>query len=190
MVICRKPLILGLDLLGGLLMALLATFAVFWIIMPLQHSLAALPTSREQLSDTHRQRTRLVARNQAAEEALRTRELWMREQATQPLANVGTFLELMTEQCQRSGVTLMQVQPLAVHHGEDYQSWDVQVRAQGTFPGFACLIHSIESSSPYVQVDNLLVNGPSSPAQNTCELAWTVRVNSITSWPTSGEAGP
>ncbi len=180
MVICRNPLILGVDLAGLAATALLAALVALCIVVPLKRDLDVLPDSRKELAAAQDRLTQLVAANQATEEALRARDELLRAQASQPLADVGTFLAHMSEECQRSGVTLQQVQPLATNRGEEYQSWDVLVHASGAFPAFTRLLRGIEARSPYVQVEDIVVTGPASAADSECALAWTVRVNSLT----------
>ena len=156
--------------------------------MPLQRELEALPRLREEMTEVHRRRAKLAARNGAIEQTLRAREQWLHQEAAQPLVDVGTFVAHISEQCAESGVVLQQVEPLRASRREEYQSWEVQVRAAGTFPRFADLLHRIESRSPYVQVRNLLVAGPSDPGAHECELAWTVRVNYLAD-PIAAEGG-
>lgn len=180
MIVCRSPLILGIDLAGAAAAGLLMALVMLCILMPLKRDLDALPSTREELAAAHGRRAQLAARNEEAEVALRSREEWLQDQAAQPLADVGTFLAHMSEQCERYGVTLQQVRPLATRRDDEYQSWDVQVQASGSFPDFARLLHSIESRSPYVQIEKVLVTGPPGTIGGECKLEWTVRVNSLT----------
>jgi Tfp pilus assembly protein PilO len=186
-VVCRQPLILGVDLVG--LAALTALGAVL-MMAPLEGEVATLPHLRQQAATTHQERAALAARNAAMEQALAAHEEYLREQAEQPLADVGTFVAHVSEQCRESGVMLERVQPLATSRGESYESWQVNVQARGTFPSFHALLHRIESWSPYVQVDDLLVIGPADATSRDCELAWTVRVNYLDEWPAGRGDGP
>ena len=177
MVICRKPLILAIDLAGVASVAALLAAVGVWVLLPLQRDLTTLPALKEDALAVHRQCAKLAAQNAAMAQSLDAHEQALRAQAAQPLADVPTLLASVSELCAQSGVTLQQVQPLASGSGELYRSWQLQVRAVGPFPSFHELLCRIERLSPYVQVSNMLVVGPSDRASQVCELAFTVQVN-------------
>lgn len=189
MVLCRKPLILGVDLAGAAATAALLVGTVASLVVPLQRDRAASPRVRAELTAARRQRTELLVRNRRVEQALLNAEQWLRQQADQPLADAGTFLAHMSQQCAQSGIILRQVEPLVAAPDAEFQSWEVQVRGLGTFPHFAELLHRVESWSPYVQVHGVQVTGPKDASTNECELAWTMRVNHLPHW-TSVEEEP
>ena len=190
MVVCRKPLILGIDLLGLAGLAGLVAFVIIVLLIPLQSDLITLPRLRNERMALQQQRLELVSHNAALRQKLDTHEQLLREQAGQPLSDVGTFLTHMSEQCRQSGIRLQTVEPLATLPGETYNSWRVQVRARGLFPNFEALLRRIESWSPYVQVNNILIMGPADTDSHDCELAWTVQVNYLPEWESDGRDKP
>ena len=190
MVVCRKPLILGIDLLGLAALAGIITLVIIAVLIPLQRDLITLPRLRDERMALHQQRIELATHNAALQKKLETHEQLLREQAGQPLFDVGTFLTHMSEQCRQSGIRLQTVEPLATLHGETYNSWRVQVRAQGLFPNFEALLRRIESWSPYVQVNNILIMGPADTNNHDCKLAWTVQVNYLPEWESDGRNRP
>ena len=182
MVLCRKPLILGIDLAGAAVVAALVASTLALLVVPLQRARDTLPRLRDDLAAARRQRAELVAHNHAADQMLLTAEQSLQQQADQPLADTGTFLTRMSRQCAQNGIVLRQVEPLVAARDAEFRSWEVQVRGRGIFPRFAELLHHIQSWSPYVQVHSIQVVGPTDASTNECELAWTVRVNYLPRW--------
>ncbi len=177
MVVCRKPLILGTDLVGLVCAAALGAAVVLGVIQPVQRDYRDLPRVRTAIAAANESAQGAYARNQATDRALQNLAASLREEADLPLADMGTFLEHMSERCRRHSVRLQQVDPQPVSAAGGFKSWAVQVRAQGTFPDFQRLLADIESWSPFVQVSELTIQRLAQSPGSDCDLAWTVRVN-------------
>ncbi|MBU0641580.1 MAG: type II secretion system protein M [Planctomycetes bacterium] len=186
MIVSRKPLILGIDLLGLAVVLGLLTLVIVGIIIPLQRDALALPSVRRQVQATQDRYDQLARENPAVARQLKEQEEMLRTRASQPLADIGNFLERLSAECSRSGVNLLEIQPLATESDGAHRSWNVHVRAEGKFPDFQRLLQRIESSSPYVQVRDLAVQGMPQANVSTCQLTWTLRVNYLPSGPTAG----
>lgn len=191
MVLCRKPLILLIDALGaaGVLVLLLLTACL--VVMPYSRQHWRVPQLQGQISHARRLLDRLAAQNAAIATWIDANEQRLREQADPLLADVGTFLEELANECRAGGIMLEQFEPVSVAAPADqpYQSWDVHVRARGSFPQFARLLARIESRSPYVYVRELDVEGPgpgTTGRAESCRVSWTVRVHYLPTTRTSG----
>lgn len=186
MVICRRPLILVTDLVGLLIVAGLTAGVSAMVILPNMAARNELPGLREDLALAQRKEHKLAARNKALTHSVERLAASLREQSQQPLADAGTFLRHMSEQCARYDIELRAVRPLATVRGEAFSSWDVQVEARGAFPEFCRLLYGIESWSPYLHVSNINVQAPRQSDGTICQLSWTVRVNYLPEWPRAG----
>lgn len=190
MVVCRKPLILGVDLLGASAVGALIAGVTLTVFAPLYRELQDLPRLRSELVAAHRQRAQRGARNDALQNTVNSYTDYLRDQARQPLANPATFLQKMSEECHAAGVELHDVQPVAEADVNEYCSWRVRVRGAAPFPHFERLLYRIESLSPFVHVDELLIEGPEDPQSNVCAVTWAIRVNYLPEWAEESGAQP
>lgn len=207
MIICRKPLILFADAVGAAAVAGLIAAVAWFVVLPYSRQHGRLPQLENQIARAHRLRERLNAQNAAATTWVAANEQRLREQPDPAVADVGAFLEALTQECRAAGIMLEQFEPIHVppapngaqraegNQGQDYRSWDVQLRGLGRFPDFARLITQIESRSPYVYVREFDVEGPPPGRPSACRLSWTIRVHylpdaSLTSAAAEGEPGP
>lgn len=190
MLICRRPLIVGVDLAGAA--AVLATIALvgLLVIRPYQQARAALPRLRQELETTQRHAAGLANANQRLTAELANRQQELKDLAAQPLADVGTFLARVARLCDSNHVDLVQIEPQEADNSQGYRSWDVQVVARGAFPDFQRLVASIEATSPFVQMRTAMVIGPRDFDAQHCELGWTVRVNYLEEHETPSEVRP
>jgi len=179
MVIRRKPLILGSDLVALGVVVLLLSLTGAIIGWRARESAVEAPRLRDRLVEEQNRLGLLSVRNPVAARALDELEVSLRDQASQPLADVSVFLARMSEDCRQTQINLVQVQPLPAAGAAEFRTWSVQVTADGRFPDFLELLRRIESCSDYVQVHELLVVGGGPNEAGTCRLSWTVRVNSL-----------
>jgi hypothetical protein len=196
MIVCRRPLILVIDLVGVALSATLAATVVFLVVLPHCRDQWRLPALQKRITAMHRHKSELEARNTASLTAVRELERRLHESSDSALTDVGGFLEDMSRECRRSNITLEQFQPMlpvTTHHSplttQDYASWDVRVAARGRFPDFQKLLSWIEARSRFTYVREIDVIGSPSPTSSDCRLSWTVRINYLPDRSTTVAAG-
>lgn len=190
MVLCRRPLILTTDLVWAGSIAGLVVFVVLVIVIPAQRDMQALPGLLSRLTTVQERFKHLSASNPIAVRLIQEHEDKLRERADQPLADIGNLLACLSEECRRNGIRLLEIQPLMRNTSGTHQSWDVHLRAEGAFPDFQKLLHRLEAISPYIQIENLSVHGPSATGTNACNLSWTVRMNSLRTDPAPRSESP
>lgn len=179
MILCRQPLILMTDLVGaasvlGILVLVAATVAVpmarEWNNQPAIAS--ELVRTRELAATLQQRRAKFAGELREASEALRT-------EAPQPLADVGKLLERIAAQCAAAGVELMEVTPTSapIESHAAVLHWQARVQARGAFPQFFSLLREMESWSPYLEIRDLVLNGPPNRETSICEASWTLRMS-------------
>jgi Tfp pilus assembly protein PilO len=177
MVICRKPLILLIDLVSGLLVAGIAAAAIGLIVVPHLEDSERLPGLHRRITDAHLLKDKLVAHNAETLAAVEALDQRLREQSATAPTDVSAFLEELAKLCSRTSVTLEQFQPLPVVRGAAFDSLEVRIAARGRFPDFHRVLSGIESQSPYVLIRDVTVTAPEPTQPDECRLSWTVRVN-------------
>lgn len=172
MVVCRKPLILAIDVAGiGVIgLALLSTLS--FVVIPTQREAAELPAALTRLQS---QRDALEASQQVlARIEAHSAELQVDRERELAKLNVddGALMAQLADQCRTFNVQLAAIEPGATEQG----GRAFRVRARGRFSDVLSVIRSLETASPYVHIANLeLVAGPDD-AGRECDAGWMVRL--------------
>jgi hypothetical protein len=181
MILCRRPLILWVDVAGILSVCALAVGLITLVALPLSRSRGELPALQDELSTTNHERRAFGKRNGELSAALDQRGDALRAQSPQALIDAGAFLERISSECASRGLELTQLEPQQGADEGAYKTWKVRVRARGPFPAFVDLLAEIESWTPYLHVGDLEITGPRDASVSTCDFAWVLQVNLLES---------
>lgn len=177
MILCRKPLILVTDLIGGLLLAAVAATALFGFVLPALNDLGSLAELHRRIAESGRRRDAQTARNAASAVALSDLERRLSDAASQSPTELGALLEFIARQARDTNVRIQEIEPAPIVAGDGFDVTDVVLRASGSFPDFQELLRRIEARSVFLQIPKLSIVAPRGVRPGQCQLEWTVRIS-------------
>lgn len=177
MILCRKPLILVTDLVGGLLLTAVAAIALLGFVLPALNDLGSLPELHRRITDSTRRRDAQTARNAASAVALSDLERRLADAASQSPTELGALLEFIARQARDTNVRIQEIEPAPLVAGDGFDVTNVVFRASGGFPDFQELLRRIEARSVFLQIPRLSILTARGVRPDQCQLEWTVRIS-------------
>jgi hypothetical protein len=178
MIICRKPWTLyDVDLVGAALLVVLVA-AGFWLV--------ALP-ARQAWSAYRQTAASFVAAQRKLEQDAHDVEGFEQQLVTfedlvaagmrgvpDPNAFVPRLRE-MTQAAEAEQVRVLNVAPVPSTLEGAYLVVDVQVTGRGASPAFFRFLDRLARENPYQALRAFTISRPAASAEESCELAWTIR---------------
>lgn len=185
MVLCRRPLILLVDVAGFALVAALLCVASLWAAAPLGGDWSEAPRAFDALSAAHARHRQLTVDAERQARALAAFDAGVEALQRSAVLSVSDFVARLADLAAAAGVELQSVQPTSAD-APGLKAWDVQIRARGRFADCRRLLHQTETLSPFVQLRTLTLTGPAASGETLCDVVALVRLNSLPAAVTPG----
>ncbi|TWT41169.1 hypothetical protein RAS1_38630 [Phycisphaerae bacterium RAS1] len=174
MVVCRKPLVLAIDVAGVCLIGLALATAWTCFVLPAQREQTALPAAQQFLE----QQRRDLETQQSALAGLQSRFTEMEANCARELKRLnledGPLMTQIADYCRTFRVQLAGIEPGAV--GPSASGRAIRVRVRGSFAGVVAVVRALESASPYLRVAELDISGVVDGQTELCDAGWTLRL--------------
>lgn len=178
MVLCRRPLILLVDVAGLALVAALLSGAALWLAAPLCGDWSDAPRAYAALAAAHARHRQLAVEVERQSRALADFDASVERLERTAVLGVSDLVARLADLAAAADVELQSVQPTAAD-SNGLKAWDVQIRARGRFAACQRLLLQTEQLSPFLQTRTLTLTGPPASGDPLCELVALVRLNSL-----------
>lgn len=187
MIVCRKPLVYDVDLLGLAGLVLTGLAAWWFVIAPWQRTwarhaeLAARHTAAES-----RLQAEFAALEQAQEALGRITACVTAETGRVPrAAALSVLLGEMTDLARAARLELLSVAPQPAVREGSYAATDVVVVGRGCSRDFVRFLENFARQNPHQALRKFAVTRAPGSADELCELSWTVRLYTLPEPPAS-----
>lgn len=185
MIICRKPLLYDVDLLGlaGLVLSGLAAW--WFVVAPWQDTWArhAEMAARHAATES-RLHTQFAALEQAQAALGRISACLAAETGKVPrAAALSALMQEMTDLARTSHLDLLSVAPQPAAREGSYVVTDIVVVARGRSHDLVAFLSRFAERNPHQALRKLSVTRPPGSTDEACELGWTVRLYTLPDQP-------